>query len=333
MKILKIFLISLAILELLYLVGPKPPKPLLVNQLHLLQGSPENHVANNEHKPGLKIRPGCEARIIWANDSLKQKTEYVVLYLHGFSASWREGSPVNEDFVRTFGCNAFFARLAGHGEITEDPLLDMTPDNLYASALDALDVAMSLGQKVIIMGCSTGCTLALKLAAEFPGMVDGLILYSPNIQIKNKAAMLLSGHWGLQIARLNYGGKYRVLKDDPNSEVCKYWYCRYRAEGTVYLQQLLDVTMTKELFAKVKCPVFMGYYYKDEANQDDVVEVKASLRMMDELGTTAGMKRSVAFPEAKAHVITSDLISGAVPEVRKETFRFASEILGMKPVR
>lgn len=331
MKALKVVLLSLIALVAIYFLGPKPPKPVLNKNLPKIEGSVENYVTSMEHKPGLNLRPGCEARILWANDSTKQATEYVLLYLHGFSASSKEGYPVNEDFARYFGCNAFLARLASHGVATDNPLIDMTPERLYESAKEALAIAHQLGQKVVIMGCSTGCTLGIKLAADFGEMVDGLILYSPNIQIKNKTAKIISGPWGLQIARLNLGSKFRVTEDDPNGEVCKYWNCSYRAEGLVYLQQLLDVTMKKEVFAKVECPVFMGYYFKDELHQDPIVEVQASLWMMKELGTPEKSKRSVSFPEAGTHVISSNLMSGAVPEVRKATYAFAEEVLGMKP--
>ena len=251
MKTIKYLLISVAALVFVYFVGPTMPKPVLNQNLPTIQGSVVNYVAAIESKPGLRIRAGCGAKIIWANDSTRQATEYVLLYLHGFSASWREGYPVNEEFAGNFGCNAYFARLAAHGEISDNPLLDMTPDRLYESAKEALVIARQLGKKVVIMGCSTGCTLALKLAADFPDLVAGMILYSPNIQIKNRTAVLLSGHWGLQIAQLNFGGKFRILDNDPNGEVCKYWNCTYRAEATVYLQQLLDYTMSKEQFAKV----------------------------------------------------------------------------------
>lgn len=329
MKKVRIILLVLLGLFILYFAGPEMPKPVINKNLPVITGSVENYVAAMEHKPGLAIRPGCEARIVWANDSTKQLTEFVLLYLHGFSASWREGYPVNEEFAHNFGCNAFFARLASHGEVTENPLIDMTPERLYESAKEALVVAGQLGQKVIVMGCSTGCTLALKLAADFPEKVNSLVLYSPNIQIKQKTAALLSGPWGLQIARLNYGGNFSVSPDDPNGEICKYWYCRYRAEGPVYLQQLLDVTMNKETFGKVKCPVFMGYYYKDELHQDQTVEVRAALNMMKELGTPEAAKREVAFASAGGHVIACDLTSGSVNEVKKATFDFAGQILGM----
>ncbi len=333
MKALKVILIALASIALIYFIGPKPSKPNLNRNLPKIEGSVENYVATIEHKPGLILRSGCEAKILWANDSTKQSTEFVLLYLHGFSASYREGYPVNEDFARHFGCNAYLARLASHALVTENPLIDMNPESLYESAKEALVIASQLGQKVVIMGCSTGCTLALKLASDFPEMVYGMILYSPNIQIKNKTAKIVSGPWGLQIARLNVGGKFRLTEDDPTSEACKYWYCKYRAEGIVYLQQLLDVTMNKEIFAKVKCPVFMGYYYKDEQNQDPVVEIKASIKMMKQLGTPEALKRQVAFPNAGTHVICSDIMSGAVAEVINTTYSFAEEVLQMKSIK
>jgi len=330
MKTIKYTLVSLAVLLLCYFAGPTMPKPVLNQVLPKVEGSVDNYVVAMEHRSGITVKPGCEAKILWANDSVHQPNEYVLLYLHGFSASWREGYPVNAEFSEHFGCNAFFARLAAHGEISDNPLLGMTPERLYESAKEALVIASQLGHKVVIMGCSTGCTLALKLAADFPDKVHGLILYSPNIQIKQKAATLLSGPWGLQIAQLTYGGKFRIVNTHTQSEVCKYWNCTYRAEATVYLQQLLDATMHKELFANVKCPVFVGYYFKDEQHQDDVVEVKASLQMFKELGTPESVKRAIAFPTAGNHVLCSEILSGAVPEVRKTTYTFAEEILGMK---
>ncbi|MEI3154133.1 MAG: alpha/beta hydrolase [Odoribacter sp.] len=166
----------------------------------------------------------------------------------------------------------------------------MTPAHLYHSAQEALVIAHKLGQKVVIMGTSTGCTLALMLAADYPQLVEGLILYSPNIKIKNPLAPLLSGPWGLQVTRAIHGGKYAVSDDPADSEVCKYWYCRYRVEAQVYLQQLLDMRMNRREFEKVRQPVFLGYYYKDADHQDQTIEVKAALKMFDELGTPENEK-------------------------------------------
>ena len=329
MKALKITFGILILLSVTYFYGPVMPEPKLTRMLPVVAGNVGEYVSHLEAAE--KVRPGNEAKIIWASDSTHAQTEYVLLYLHGFSASRMEGYPVNEDFPKRYGCNAYLSRLASHGLITDNPLIDMTPDRLYESAKQALVIAGQLGQKVIIMGTSTGGTLALKLAADFPDMVYGLILYSPNIKIKSKASILLSKPWGLQVARLNFGGDFRESKEDPSSEPCKYWYCRYRAEGPVYLQQLIDATMKKVIFAKVKCPLFMGYYFKDKQHQDQTVDVKAALEMFQQVSTPDTEKRAQAFPEAGGHVIACYLTSKSVGEVASATNKFAEEVLKMKP--
>ena len=183
------------------------------------------------------------------------------------------------------------------------------------------------------MSTSTGGTLALKLAAEFPEYVDALLLYSPNIRINNKSAFLLARPWGLQLARRVSNGNYRVTDDDTESKSCQYWYCRYRLEGVVYLQQLVDATMKKETYQRVEIPVFLGYYYRDKDHQDETVRVDAMQKMFRQLATPEDKKVERAFPQAGDHVIASEITSGAVEEVFLETVRFCEEVLGLTPVQ
>ena len=332
-KIKRFLVIVLVLVIVIYLFGPKPEKPEMSKDLPSISasiGNIEQYVENND--AGLQLKPDNNSRIIWANDSVKERTNYSVLYLHGFSASWYEGYPAHEKFAEKFGCNLYIPRLASHGIETEDALIDMTPDHLWESAKNALMVARNLGKKVIIMSTSTGGTLALKLAADFPEYVDGLILYSPNIRINEPGAFVLSKPWGLQIGRKMMGSKYRITNEDFESKDCQYWNCKYRMEAAVYLQKLIDVTMKKETFKRVTAPVFLGYYYKDDDNQDETVKVSAALKMFEQLGTSTDRKREVAFPEAGEHVIACELTSGAVERVISETEKFGIEILNLKAV-
>ena len=329
-KILLIIASILGILALVYLSGPTFPKPELSNKLPEIQVQTSGFEAYLTDKNSvLKIKPDNESRIIWANDSLKNKTSYCLLYIHGFSASWFEGEPVHTNFARRYGMNLYMPLLASHGIETPDQLIDMTPDRLYESAKTALVEAQVLGKKVILMSTSTGGTLSLKLAAEFPELMDCLILLSPNIAINSPAAFLLSKPWGLQIARNVYKGNYRVTDPDFASEGCKYWNCKYRLEAIVYLQQLVESTMKKETFSKVNKPVFLGYYYKDEENQDRVVKVDAMLKMYDQLGTPENLKQKLAFPEAREHPIGSKLVSKSWQDVEKACYEFAEDKLGL----
>jgi pimeloyl-ACP methyl ester carboxylesterase len=329
----RIILIVIVALVFVYQSGPKPPKPKLNNDLPAVGTDPvqvESQILDREK--AFQLKPDNEARFVWANDSLKEKTGYVMLYLHGFSASWYEGFPVNIDFARHFGCNGYLPRLADHGLNSAEPLAGMTSDRLWESAKEALMVACQLGKKVVILSTSTGGTLALKLAAEFPEKIYGLILFSPNVEINNSLAWMLSKPWGLQIARKNTGSNYRMWSEKWDSKECQYWYCKYRLEGVVNLQVMVETLMKEEVFNKVNAPVFLGYYYKDKEHQDQTVRVDAALKMFDQLGTPAVMKVKQAFPEAGDHCIASELYSKSVNEVRQATYAFAEKVLGMKPV-
>jgi len=315
------------VLFAVYMLGPRMPKPEMSTDLPtLVTNAAEAEELILAGEAGISnIRPGNQSMLVWNDDSLKTKTEYCLLYLHGFSASPFEGNPVHVNFGKALGMNVYVPRLAEHGLITEDALLNMTPDRLWESAKDALVIARALGDKVIIMGTSAGGTLALALAAKFPDMVDGLIMFSPSVKIYDKTAILLGKPWGLQIVRAVMGGDYRVL--EPDLETDPYWYNKYRVESLVYLQQLLDATMTSKEFAKVTDPVFVGHYYKDEENQDNTVSVPAIQWMFENLGTSEEFKQIFSFPEAGAHVICNSLTSDSWLEVQNSAIAFARDIM------
>jgi len=290
-------------------------------QVRLYVGTLESNVRN--------IRPGNASQVYYADENLKNQTEYCLLYLHGFSASPMEGSPTHRNLGKAFGMNVYIPRLAEHGLDTPDALLNMTPENLWNSALEALVLAKALGKKVILMGTSTGGTLALQMAADFPEDVFALILLSPNIKVATKGIWLLGRPFGLQLARMMTGGKYRILPEDPITD--PYWYSKYRVEGVIYLQKLIEKTMKINTFQAVKQPVFTGYYYKDKENQDQTVRVDAILWMTDHLGTPADKKVTVAFPDAGAHVIGCELTNPNWMKVYNASSDFLKKITGIVP--
>ena len=331
MRVLYWILGVIALLSVTYLFGPKPGKPVYSKVLPEVPQQPDRLVEHvRKREAALPVKPENEARILWAADSMKARTPWSVVYLHGFTASQEEGDPIHLNFADTFGCNLYLSRLAGHGLKTEEPLLDLTADAYWESAKEALSVGTRLGEKVILMGTSTGGTNALQLAAAYPDKVHALILLSPNIEIFDPQAPLLNNPWGLQVARMVKKSDYILTKDQ--SEVYrKYWYSKYRLEGVVALQEMIETTMVRETFQKVKAPVLLMYYYRDPVHQDSVVKVSAMHRMFRQLGTPAASKREVEVPGAGDHVIGSYIKSSDLYTVQREAFRFAVEVLGMRP--
>jgi esterase/lipase len=328
-RFLKITAALVAMLAVVYFLGPKPAAPNYNNNLIQVPSDPaalEAYVASNEAKH--KVKPDNEARIVWANDSTKAKTPYVIVYLHGFSASQEEGNPVHRNIAKQFGCNMYLARLSEHGIDTTDALVNMTATSLWESAKEAYAIGKQLGDKVILMGTSTGGTVALELASNFED-VAGLVLYSPNIAINNPSAFLTNNPWGLQIARMVMGGKENVLKNRTDTYK-KYWNHQYRLEAVVELQELLETTMIPSHFNKIKCPLLTLYYFKDEKNQDPVVKVSAMKEMFEAVATPANLKRMIPIPEAGNHVLASPIQSNDIVTVEKETALFLEQVMQIK---
>ena len=317
------------ILIAFYIAGPTPARPVYNLTMPVLPDDPaaiEKYVMQNESLHYLK--PDNGAKIIWANDSNKKITDFSIVYLHGFSASQKEGDPIHRNIAAEFGCNLYLSRLSEHGIDTVEQLINLTPEKYWESAKQALAIGKKLGRKVILMGTSTGGSLALQLAETFPGDVAALILLSPNIAINDPFAGLLSDPWGLQIARFVKHGNY-IVTDDDRPEYRKYWNKPYRLEAAVALQKYLETTMTKENFKKVYQPVLLLYYYKDKVHQDSVVKVSAMLTMFDELGTPGNLKRSIAMPKTGNHVIGSPIKSHDVNGVQREIEKFITEVLAI----
>ena len=328
MKFLKWLGIITLLLIVVYFLGPRPSTPKYTTELPAVPADAEDlekYVYTIESKH--KLKPDNEARIMWFNDSAKQQTEYAVVYLHGFSASQEEGDPVHYEFAQKFGCNLYLSRLDAHGIDTTEPLANFTAEGIWNTAKEAYAIGKQLGKKVILMSTSTGGTLALKLAAEYPD-IAGLILLSPNIAINDANAWLLNNHWGLQIAHW-VTGKHRTVSD-TTAIYAQYWNNRYVTASLVQLEELLETTMKESTFRKVKQPVLLLYYYKDEEHQDDIVKVSSMKRMFEQLSTPANLKRQMAIPNAGDHVIGSYIKSKDLETVNSECEKFATEVLKMQ---
>lgn len=329
---IRIVLMVIAILVIIYYLGPRPSFPVYDPILPVIPqeaGLLEQYIHQKEARH--KLKPDNEARIIW-DDSVPRKTAYSVVYLHGFSASQEEGDPVHKDFARRYGCNLYLSRLDGHGIDTSDPLATMTAKGLWDDAKEALAIGKALGNKVIIMSTSTGGTLALKLAATYPNDVYAIINMSPNVAINNDMVFLANNPWGLQISQLVMKGKYNE-SHDFNEQRKQYWYQKYRLEAVGELESLVETTMEPSTFHKVRVPALNLYYYKDKQHQDPTVKVSAILWMQKQLGTPDSLKQAVAVPEAGAHVLGCSFVSKDVPGVEKAIYQFADNKLGLKAIR
>lgn len=275
------------------------------------------------------LKPGNEAKIVWA-DTLPKKTPYAVVYLHGFSASHMEGSPIHENFAKAYGMNLYLARLEDHGRIDTNSFEHLTPDALFDSAEKALEIGKLLGDSIIVMSCSTGSTLSIVLSKYHPE-IHSFIMFSPNIDLANSLSALSIKPWGDQLTKAVLGGEYNRIQ--YNEEAKKYWNSVYQYKGIIALKSLLSEYMTPEYFQTINQPLFLGYYFKDKKVQDNVVSVERILDFYDEVSTPPAEKRKIAYPDAGNHVISSSIQSKSWQELQEDVIKFGSEVLHLSKMQ
>ncbi len=278
----------------------------------------DDYLANRESSYSLK--PGTEAKIIWNSDSRPQKTEYAIVYLHGFRAYHPEGHPVHQQIAEHFGYNLFLSRMEEHGIESNYPLLELTEEKLLRSAHFAFEIGRRIGEKVIVVGTSTGGSLGLYLAAQraYQKKLTALILYSPLIRFYGTKEKLLTYPLARSFLKV-IPGKKHLIKTKTTLEEERIWNSSYALQGALALGSFVQHYMKYDLYKNITCPVFAGYYFRNKHERDEVVSVPAIKTMISGLGTRTQFVNITNFPGARSHVICNSLVSKAVNEVIEES--------------
>lgn len=323
-KTLKYLSVIIASLILFYFLGPKAKIPNLTTELPTLTNNLSkinDLIITKNSNPN--IRDDNHSRLIWI-DSVPKKTNYSIVYLHGFSASPGECEVIYKSLSKRYNANLYAPRLFQHGLKAKEPLLNFTAKDFLNSTKEALAIGKQIGDKVILVCTSTGATAGLFLASEHPE-IEALVLFSPNIDIYDTKSNLITKPWGKQILKTVLGGNYQTWQPPIGAE--KYWYSKYRIEAIIQLKSLIQTTMKQTTFEKIHQPMFMAYYYKDEENQDKTVSVKRMLDMFNQVKTPINKKVKIAIPDAKNHSLASRFFTSEYKTVQKESFKFLDTIL------
>ena len=105
------------------------------------------------------------------------------LVVHGFTGCPQSMRPWAEHLAAA-GYTVSLPRLPGHGTRWEEMQQTRWPD-WYAEVDTAFNALRQQCQQVFVMGLSMGGTLALRLAAQRPDEVAGLVLVNPSVTRKD----------------------------------------------------------------------------------------------------------------------------------------------------
>lgn len=202
------------------------------------------------------IKPDTEKKIIW-HDPQKWRTRFSLVYLHGFSASRHELSPVCEILAQRLQANLFLTRLSGHGR-TPSAMAEASIADWQQDALEALHIGTKIGEQVIVIGNSTGGTLATWLALNNSHDVYAYILISPNFGLRSKLANIFFWPCSRLLISLFFGDTWRMT--DASVEQEKYWTTSYPVLALAPMLRLVkdvcksDISQIKRPVCVLLCP-------------------------------------------------------------------------------
>ncbi|WP_417514088.1 alpha/beta hydrolase [Minwuia sp.] len=303
--ILFIVIATVAALVVLFLLGPRdrvaPGVPFSADSL----GDNLDAVLARSEAKYPDIRPGLQKEIIWRDPGTKARTDWAIVYIHGFSAAKPETRPLPDLVADALGANLFFTRLTGHGR-TGEALAQANGGDWLNDAAEALAIGRRIGKRVLVMATSTGATAVAPLALDNEAGADAMVFVSPNFGLRAKGAEYMTIPWGRQIATWVLGRERNAATD--NEAYNTGWTVRYPTVSLAPMMALVQ-HVRRLPFEEARTPVMMLH-----APDDQVVQPAASRTVFARWGAP---KLWLDVPGTRGpthHVIAGDIINPEMTE-------------------
>ncbi|ASQ29390.1 carboxylesterase [Borrelia miyamotoi] len=210
------------------------------------------------------LEENTKKEIIWNKD--KKRTEYSVVYIHGFGASKNEIYPVPNNIAKALNANIFFTRLKGHGIKSKDAFKNVKTQDWLRDIDEAIQIGQSIGKKLILIGTSNGGACTIWALKTYPDKIHSSVLISPNIYPKDKRTNLIYYPWGRQIAYLITGGynepTIRQNKRKEHEEVKTFHSLTRQVDSIIAMMGLIKL-INSNGFDKIQTPITIIYSPND----------------------------------------------------------------------
>ena len=309
--------VSLFALGVVFMAGPRPSvewtdtSPYAATMHVVATALPDSIAefpawfATQERAAGV-TDPDVAKRVVFADASNPAKTPWSVVYIHGFSATRQETSPLSEEVARALGANLYETRLRGHG-LPGDSLGHVQARDWMSDAAFSLDVARRLGDSVLVIGTSTGGTLGVWLATLPKPVREGLralVLVSPNFGPKDPAAGLLTLPWAEVVLPRFIPQREWTAK---NEEQKRFWTMRYPSTALFPMQALVEHVREASL-NDYDVPTLAFYNEGDQVV--DAKRTNAWLDGLDAEGTVKAVRVMVVPANGEdGHVIAGRIVA------------------------
>lgn len=262
------------------------------------------------------LRAGAEKQVLW-HGTPEAQTDWAVVYVHGFSAASAETRPLPDRVAAALGANLYFTRLQGHGR-SGAAMAEASLEGWMEDMTEALAIGRRIGRRVLVIGCSTGATLAALAVARPMGRgVAGVVLLSPNFGPRDGRSKLLT--WpGMRWLLPRLIGPERAF--EPRSPGhAQAWTTRYPVGALIPMAQ--SVRAGRRL-RRIGVPALFVF-----DQRDGVVDHAQSRRMAALWGAEVQEVRLGATDDPMRHIIAGDILSpGMTEEIAGHVTRWARRL-------
>lgn len=295
--------LALVVAVLAWFYGPREPvdREIAFDPNSLPEDLDQWLAAQEAEVPAL--RDGAAKRIVWAGEP-GVSTAVSLVYVHGFSASAEEIRPVPDDVAKALGANLFFTRLAGHGRDGQ-AMAEPSAGDWVEDMAEAMAVGRAIGERVVVMGTSTGGTLAALAAhdSQLSQGLAGVALISPNFAVNNAASPLLTLPWARDWVPMALGAERGFTP--INEGHAAHWTTSYPSLAVIPMAALVKHVRALD-HSSVQVPAIFVY-----SDHDQVISPSAVRQVHSDWGGPKEIHALVMDPgdDPYSHVIAGDIMS------------------------
>lgn len=258
------------------------------------------------------IRDGLNKQIVWAYPNSRAKTPLSLVYVHGFSASAGEIRPVMDMVASAIGANLFYTRLTGHGR-TGDAMAEATVKSWVNDLAEAEAVGRQIGDRVILVGTSTGGTLVTWAAThdDMSKDIAGIVNISPNFGVQAAGSQLLTIPWARQLVQLIAGKTYQF--ETKNDLHAQYWTHEYPTTALLPMAELVKLTNAAPI-EEIKIPALFLF-----SDKDTVVKAEETRKVIARWGADSEIVEVEDSDDENHHVIAGEALSPSTTQSTADT--------------
>jgi len=246
------------------------------------------------------LRSGTEKKIFWAGES-GVKSQTSIVFIHGFSASRIETYPVIDLIATELNANVFFTRLKGHGQDGQ-ALAEATYEQLLDDTIEAIEIGKSIGDNVVLIGCSTGCSL-IHIALDQDQDIKAAIYISPNFGPKPIKGQALRISGVKFLVPMIFGQEHSI--EAKNDEYATCWTTKYPT--TVLFTIKTTVLAAHQVDHRaIRVPIMMWF-----SDEDKVVNAKWTRKIASMMGDNVTLHNPslTEQDDPSCHGIVGDILS------------------------